>query len=213
MNYPNNGWGDFFQKESKKDYFIKLLNVLEKEYANKEIYPSKDRIFRSFNVTDFENVKVVILGQDPYHGEGEANGLAFSTDKKTLPPSLKNIYKELYNDLEITKKDGDLLSWAEQGILLINTVLTVEKDSPLSHRNIGWEIFTNNLIEYLSQNKESIIFVLWGKKAQEKTFLINEKKHTIMKSAHPSPFSYNRGFKDSRPFSKINKILKSKIEW
>lgn len=183
------------------------------------IYPPKELIFRALELTPFENIKVVILGQDPYHGEGEANGLAFSVNKGVeLPPSLRNIYEELKSDMGIKiPNHGDLTSWAKQGVLLLNSVLTVEKDKPASHRNIGWEEYTDSIIKKISDKKENIVFILWGKYAQSKKAFIDERKHLVISSPHPSPFSANKGFFGSKPFSKTNTYLKSKgkkeIDW
>lgn len=183
------------------------------------IYPPKELIFRALELTPFENIKVVILGQDPYHGEGEANGLAFSVNKGVeLPPSLRNIYEELKSDMGIKiPNHGDLTSWAKQGVLLLNSVLTVEKDKPASHRNIGWEEYTDSIIKKISDKKENIVFILWGKYAQSKKDFIDERKHLVISSPHPSPFSANKGFFGSKPFSKTNTYLKSKgkkeIDW
>lgn len=183
------------------------------------IYPPKELIFRALELTPFENIKVVILGQDPYHGEGEANGLAFSVNKGVkLPPSLRNIYEELKSDMGIKiPNHGDLTSWAKQGVLLLNSVLTVEKDKPASHRNIGWEEYTDSIIKKISDKKENIVFILWGKYAQSKKDFIDERKYLVISSPHPSPFSANKGFFGSKPFSKTNTYLKSKgkkeIDW
>ena len=188
-----------------------------KNYNN--IFPPKKQIFRALELTPFENIKVVILGQDPYHGEGEANGLAFSVNKGIkLPPSLRNIYKELESDLGVKPPiQGDLTSWAKQGVLLLNSVLTVEKDKPGSHRNIGWEEYTDTIIKEISDKKENIVFILWGKYAQSKKDLIDERKHLVISSPHPSPFSARKGFFGSKPFSTTNTYLKSKgkkeIDW
>jgi len=191
--------------------------LLFKEYPN--IYPPKEQIFRALKLTPFENIKVVILGQDPYHGEGQANGLAFSVNKGIkVPPSLRNIYKELESDLNIKSPlHGDLTSWAKQGVLLLNSVLTVEKDNPGSHKNIGWEEYTDSLIKEISDKKKNIVFILWGKYAESKKSLIDEKKHFIISSPHPSPFSARKGFFGSKPFSRTNSYLKIKgkkeIDW
>ena len=170
-------------------------------------------------LTPYSNVKVVIVGQDPYHGEKEANGLSFSVSPGIkLPPSLKNIYKELYDDLKIDRKDnGDLTDWAEQGVLLLNAVLTVEKDKPASHRNIGWELLTDYIIKTLNEKKEPIVFILWGNFAKNKAKLITNQRHLIITSSHPSPFSARYGFFGSKPFSKANNFLISNdispIKW
>lgn len=211
-----NSWDEILKEEFKKDYFVNIEKQLEK--TNKIIYPKKENIFRALKLTDYNDIKVVILGQDPYHGENEANGLCFSVYKDVkIPPSLRNIFKELKEDLNIERDNTDLSDWALQGILLLNTILTVEKDKPFSHKNLGWNYFTDNIINKINQKKESVIFVLWGNAAREKKKLITNKNHIIIESAHPSPLSYTRGFKNSKPFSKINKILKEQnkkeIKW
>lgn len=213
-----NSWDKILKEEINKDYFKNLVIFLNKEDLTKIIYPKKEDLFKSLKVTDYDNVKVLILGQDPYHGEGEANGLCFSVNagiKK--PPSLNNIFKELKEDLNIERTNTDLIDWAVQGVLLLNTVLTVEKDKPFSHKNIGWEMFTDNIIKELNNKKEPVIFVLWGNAAREKKKYITNNIHKIIESPHPSPFSYEKGFKGSKPFSKINNYLKlhnfKEIKW
>lgn len=213
-----NSWDKILKEEINKDYFKNLVIFLNKEDLTKIIYPKKEDLFKALKVTDYDNVKVLILGQDPYHGEGEANGLCFSVNagiKK--PPSLNNIFKELKEDLNIERTNTDLIDWAVQGVLLLNTVLTVEKDKPFSHKNIGWEMFTDNIIKELNNKKEPVIFVLWGNAAREKKKYITNNIHKIIESAHPSPFSYEKGFKGSKPFSKINNYLKlhnfKEIKW
>ena len=181
-------------------------------------YPEYAHIFDCLRYTDYSDVKVVIIGQDPYHGESEAHGLCFSVrDGVPRPPSLNNIFKELYNDLGITKVNNDLTSWAKQGVLLLNSIMTVVKDHPLSHKDKGWEIFTDNIIRYLNNREKPIVFVLWGSYARSKKELITNKKHLIIESVHPSPLSANRGFFGSKPFSKINNFLISQnmepIDW
>ena len=213
-----NEWDIILKEEYKKDYFKKLVKFLNEENKNKTIFPKKEDLFKALKLTDYKDVSVVILGQDPYHGIGEANGLCFSVNRGVqMPPSLKNIFKELKSDLNIERTNTDLTDWSKQGILLLNTVLTVEKDKAFSHRDKGWESFTDKIIEKLNQKEEPIIFVLWGNAARSKKTIITNKKHIIIESAHPSPLSYNRGFKDSKPFSKINnelkKIGKSEIKW
>jgi uracil-DNA glycosylase len=214
----NNTWDDILQEELNKDYFKKLVQFLNEECKTKTIYPKKEDLFKALKYTDYKDVKVVILGQDPYHGEGEANGLCFSVNHSIAnPPSLQNIFKELQEDLNIDRTDSDLSDWARQGVLLLNTVLTVEKDKPFSHRGKGWEIFTDSIISKLNEREEPIVFVLWGNAARSKKELITNKKHFIIESAHPSPLSYNKGFKGSKPFSKVNICLKSinnkEINW
>ena len=198
-----------------------IKNFLYREYSkNKIIYPSKSLIFNAFNLCDFEEVKVIILGQDPYHGPDQAHGLSFSVKKNIpFPPSLKNIIKELENDIGVKfqQNDGNLSKWAKQGVFLLNTTLTVEKSKPLSHSKIGWELFTDKVIELLSEKKQNLVFILWGKHAQAKNQLIDNSKHLVISSTHPSPLSAHRGFFGSKPFSQTNKFLISKnineINW
>lgn len=198
---------------------MKAQLLIKEAYNQDNIYPPKDTVLRALQLTPFEKTKVVILGQDPYHGKGEANGLAFSVNNGIkLPPSLRNIFKELQNDLGyLPPTSGDLTAWAKQGVLLLNSVLTVKKDLPTSHRNLGWQKYTDSLITELSSKKENLVFILWGKYAQEKITLIDWDKHMVIQSPHPSPFSANRGFFGSKPFSKTNAYLKSKgiseIDW
>ncbi len=213
-----NNWDKVLNEEIHKEYFKELVKFLDEERKYKTIYPNKIDIFKALQLTDYNDVNVVILGQDPYHGEGEANGLCFSVNHGIQsPPSLKNIFKELKEDLNIDRTDTDLSDWAKQGILLLNTVLTVEKKKPLSHRNKGWEIFTDKIIEILNKKDDPIIFILWGNPARSKKVLITNKKHMIVESSHPSPFAYLKGFKGSKPFSKTNNLLKSvnkkEINW
>lgn len=213
-----NDWDKILIKETKKDYFKNIISFIDKEYNEKTIYPKKENIFRALKLTSYNNVNVVILGQDPYHGENEANGLCFSVNNGIkIPPSLQNIFKELQNDLKIKRSNTDLSDWANQGVLLLNTVLTVEKDNAFSHRNKGWEIFTDKIIECLNEKDNPVVFILWGNAARSKKKLITNKKHMIIESSHPSPLSYYRGFEGSKPFSKANKLLKSvnkkEISW
>ena len=188
-----------------KEFYKKVMH----EYELKEIYPPKDYIFNALKLTSYKDTKVVIVGQDPYHGEGEAHGLSFSVQKGVkIPPSLKNIYKELYSDLGIVPEDnGDLSKWAKQGVLLLNSVLTVEKDKAASHRDIGWDAITDYIIKLLNLKEEPIVFILWGNFAKKKAKLITNEKHLIITSAHPSPLSASRGFFGSKPFSKANNFL------
>ena len=188
-----------------KNFYKKIIH----EYDTKEIYPPKDYIFNALKLTSYENTKVVIVGQDPYHGKGEAHGLSFSVQKGIkIPPSLKNIYKELYDDLGVLPKDnGDLTGWALQGVLLLNSVLTVEKDKAASHRNLGWEPMTDYIIKLLNLKDEPVVFILWGNFAKEKAKLITNPHHYIIMSPHPSPFSAYSGFFGSKPFSKTNEFL------
>lgn len=213
-----NSWDDVLKEEIHKDYFKKLVKFLNEESKCKEIYPKSVNLFRALKLTDYKDVNVVILGQDPYHGENEANGLCFSVNHGVrTPPSLQNIFKELKSDLGITRTDTDLSDWARQGILLLNTVLTVEKDKPFSHRDKGWEIFTDVIIKKLNEKQDPIVFILWGSAARSKKILLTNKIHMIVESAHPSPLSYYKGFGGSRPFSKTNALLKSvnkkEIKW
>lgn len=208
INVVKNEWDNILSEEYKKEYFLKLVNFVNGEYQKKVIFPEKRNIFRALSLTDFDNVKVVILGQDPYHGVGEAQGLAFSVPSNVqIPPSLRNIFKELYDDLGINRKEKDLTDWAEQGVLLLNTVLTVEKDKAFSHKDKGWEIFTDEVIKRIASCDKPIVFVLWGSSARSKKYLITNKKHLVIESAHPSPLSASRGFFGSKPFSKINEYL------
>jgi uracil-DNA glycosylase len=203
-------WNNIIKQEEKKPYFIELNKFLDNEYKNKTIYPARKNIFKAFELCKYDNLKVVILGQDPYHQPNQAQGLAFSTPASMKnPPSMVNILKELLDDISNTNcLDGDLTPWAKQGVLLINSVLSVEHNKANSHKNKGWEIFTDNIIKHISENMEGIIFVLWGNPAIKKSKLIDQNKHFILTSAHPSPLSSYRGFFGSKPFSKINEILK-----
>ena len=214
----NKKWDEVLSNEFKKDYFKKIGIFVKNEYNKKEIYPKYNDIFNALRYTDYNDVKVVILGQDPYHGYNEAHGLSFSVKKGTpMPPSLQNIFKELENDLNIKKTDSDLTSWAKQGVFLLNSIMTVEKDKPLSHKDKGWEIFTDNIIKCLNEREKPIVFVLWGSYARSKKVLITNKRHLVLESVHPSPLSAYRGFFGSKPFSKINAFLEKnnieKIEW
>ena len=214
----NKKWDIVLKDEFKKDYFRKLGIFVKQEYKTKTVFPPYENIFDALRFTDYDDVKVVILGQDPYHGLGEAHGLSFSVRKGIkMPPSLLNILKELYNDLGIKRTTSDLTDWAKQGVLLLNSIMTVEKDKPLSHKDKGWEIFTDTVISKLNERKEPVIFVLWGSFARSKKELITNKNHKIIESVHPSPLSASRGFFGSKPFSKINKYLKDmnkkEIEW
>lgn len=212
-----NDWDDILKDIYNEEYFKKLMLKVNSEYENKVIYPPKKEIFNAFKLTPFKDVLVVIVGQDPYHGEGEAHGLSFSVrDGIKLPPSLKNIYKELNNDLGVPiKTSGDLSSWAKQGVLMLNSSLTVEKDNANSHSKIGWQQFTDDVIRIIDNNKRNVVFILWGNYARSKKKLI--KNNYIIESAHPSPFSAYNGFFGSKPFSKCNNYLKSnglkEIEW
>ena len=204
-----NNWDELLKDEYEKDYFNKLKTFVINEYKNKTIYPKMSEIFNAFTKTSYENVKVVILGQDPYHGENEAEGLSFSVKIGIQkPPSLINIFTELKNDLGIDPPNhGSLVSWAEQGVLLLNSTLTVVKDSPRSHANRGWEIFTDEIIKLINKKETPVVFILWGSDARSKKSIITNKKHLIIESAHPSPLSAYRGFFGSRPFSRTNDFL------
>ena len=214
----NKNWDIVLESEYKKEYFQKLINFVDNEYKTKIIYPEYDNIYNALKYTDYNEVKVVILGQDPYHGEGEAHGLSFSllpNIKRT--PSLNNIFKELYSDLGIKRENNTLTDWAKQGVLLLNAILTVEKDKPASHANRGWEQFTDNIISRINECDRPIVFILWGNYARSKKVLITNSKHLIIESPHPSPFSARTGFFNSKPFSKTNEFLEKnnikKIEW
>ncbi len=215
----NNDWDEVLKVIWESEGFKKFYRIIENEYQTKTIFPPQDHIFNALKLTPYHNVKVVIVGQDPYHGVGEAHGLSFSVQKGIkVPPSLKNIYKELYDDLGIMPyNEGDLTKWATQGVLLLNAVLTVEKDKPASHRNLGWERLTDYIIKALNQKKEPVVFILWGNFAKEKKALITNPIHCIITSPHPSPFSANSGFFGSKPFSKTNEFLKKNnltpIDW
>lgn len=209
-----NDWQDVLGEEFDKPYYKELREFLKKEYAEQVIFPPKELMWSAFEETPFRNVKVVILGQDPYHGEGQAHGLSFSVQPGFKhPPSLRNIFKELDTDIGCAKpEDGSLTKWAEQGVLLLNTVLTVRQGAAHSHKGQGWEQFTDAAIRKLSERQEPVIFVLWGRPAQQKKALIDTKRHTIIESVHPSPLSASRGFFGSRPFSQINDALEARGE-
>lgn len=210
MQLVGNKWDEILDEEYHKDYFKKIVLYINKAYKERPIYPPKSYILRALSLTDYDNVKVVILGQDPYHGTAKANGLAFAVNPGVkLPPSLKNIYKELNSDLNIPISDkGDLTCWAKEGVLLLNSVLTVEKDKPASHKNLGWENFTDAIIKKINEKDTPVVFILWGNFARSKKSLITNPKHLVLEATHPSPFSCNSGFFGSRPFSKTNKFLK-----
>lgn len=205
-------WEDIIDLEKQKDYYKSLEKEINKRYETTTVFPEKQNIFKAFSLTKLDNLKVVILGQDPYHGFGQAQGLAFSTPANIKnPPSMQNILKEIQSDLgkKSVCEDGDLTPWAKQGVLLLNTILTVEEAKPKSHHNLGWEVFTDNIIKYISDNCEDTIFILWGSPAISKTKLIDRKKHHILTAPHPSPLSSYRGFFACKHFSKTNDILKS----
>ena len=212
-------WNEILAEEIQKDYYQELQAFVQKRRAEVRVFPDEKNVFNALELTPFESVKVVILGQDPYHGFGQAHGLSFSVQKGIpLPPSLKNIYKELREDIggELPT-EGDLSHWAKQGVLLLNTVLTVEEGNANSHKGIGWERLTNRLIESLNELNHPVIFILWGKPAQDKETLITNPNHIILKAPHPSPLSAYRGFFGSKPFSRVNDILiqqgQSPIRW
>lgn len=214
LTSPN--WAKALASNFEMPYFVELASFLQKEIAaQKTIFPALPQVFEAFNLCDINQVKVVIIGQDPYHQPGQANGLAFSVAKgQPLPPSLRNIFKELANDKEAAqqskeKLNGDLAAWAKQGVLLLNTVLTVEAAKPNAHSNRGWEIFTDQTIRLLNEQEQPLVFILWGKPAQSKINLIDTSKHFCIESPHPSPLAAYRGFFGSKPFSKTNNYLKS----
>jgi len=212
-------WQKIIKQEQTKEYYKKLDKFLDDEYKTKKIYPSKDKIFTAFDLCSYDKLKVVILGQDPYHQPNQAQGLAFSTPASIKnPPSMVNIIKEVISDIgDCDCLDGDLTPWAKHGILLINTVLTVQDSSANSHKKQGWETFTDNIIKHISEHKKDIVFILWGAGAIKKSKIIDETKHHIITSVHPSPLSSYRGFFGSKPFSKTNDFLKSinkeQIKW
>ena len=213
-----NDWDTILAAEYSKPYFLKIKEKVRDEYKNKTIFPPASRVFYALRETSYKDTRVVILGQDPYHGVGEANGLCFSVNEGIkMPPSLKNIYKELYDDLGIARTTTDLSDWAKSGVLLLNSVLTVEKDKPASHKMIGWEEFTDSIIQKLNEKNEPVVFILWGNFAKSKIKYITNPNHLIISSSHPSPFSVNYGFFGSKPFSKTNEFLKQnglkEIEW
>lgn len=218
MSLMDKSWEKVLRKEMDKPYFRKLMDYLNQAYEKETIFPDKNEIFQAFQLTPYDRVKVVILGQDPYHGKGQAEGLAFSVKKGVkIPPSLRNIFIELESDLQIDKPDhGSLVSWAKEGVLLLNTVLTVREGEANSHAGQGWKIFTDEVIKKLGQRKEPAVFILWGNQAKEKEKFI-ASHHRIISSAHPSPLSARRGFFDSKPFSKANEYLEAMgnepIDW
>ncbi len=214
-----NDWDELLKDEFEKEYYLKLRAFLMEEYGDKSIYPSMDDIFNALKFSSFKDTKVVILGQDPYHGEGQSHGLSFSVKKGIkIPPSLRNIYKELNSDLGVyIPNNGYLKKWADQGVLLLNTSLTVRDGDANSHSKIGWEVFTDKIIALLNEREKPVVFILWGNNAKSKEKLITNKNHFIIKSVHPSPLSASRGFFGSRPFSRTNEFLKSvgekPIDW
>lgn len=204
-------WKEVLQPIKESAYFKNLWEKVKLQYNSTQCFPPKDEIFRALELTEFDDVEVVIIGQDPYHNDGQANGLCFSVSENvTAPPSLKNIFIELKEDVGVERKNKDLQDWAKQGVLLLNATLTVQAHQPNSHKNLGWEVFTDFIIKEISDKKENVVFVLWGAFAQKKASLIDSNKHHIIQSAHPSPFSVYRGFFGSKPFSKINNYLLEK---
>ena len=214
-----NHFKDIIDEESKKDYYIKLHEFIDNEYKTKTIYPPRENIFFALKNTPYEYVKVVIIGQDPYHGEGEAHGMCFSVNPGIkIPPSLQNIYKEIRRDLGCNiPNNGYLLKWARQGVLMLNAVLTVEKDKPASHQGKGWEIFTDRIIEEVNKKDTPVVFLLWGNFAKQKASLITNPKHLVLTSSHPSPFAVRYGFDGCSHFSKTNEFLEktgqAPIDW
>lgn len=217
--FPDNlppGWRALLDEEKNKDYFRSLTKFLKSEYqSGKKIFPSQDRILKALQSVDYDDVKVVILGQDPYHGTEQAVGLCFAVpgSLKPKPPSLVNIFKEIKSDLgvELSPQDSELTGWTKQGVLLLNTVLTVRANQAFSHRHKGWETFTDKIISILNQREKPIVFILWGAAAQSKTEIIDTKRHFILKAAHPSPLSAHKGFFGCKHFSRVNQILSEKI--
>jgi uracil-DNA glycosylase len=212
-------WKKLLADEFERLYFKKLMSFLDEEQSSQIVYPSEHDVFNAFNTTSFEKIKVVILGQDPYHGKGQAHGLAFSVKENvSFPPSLRNIFQEYSSDLGYkAPSSGNLTKWAEEGVFLLNTVLTVRANEANSHKNMGWETFTDSVIKLISEGREHIVFILWGKPAQQKAKLIDQERHLILKSSHPSPLSSYRGFFGSCPFTKTNNYLKEcgieEVDW
>ena len=219
MQLVGNSWDQILEDEYHKDYFKKIVLYINKAYKEREIYPPKNYILRALYLTDYKDVKVVILGQDPYHGDNQAEGLSFSVKNSvSRPPSLQNIFKELESDLNIKVSDNNsLVPWAEEGVLLLNAVLTVERKKPASHQSIGWETFTDEVIKIINEKQTPVVFILWGNYARSKKKLITNSIHYIIESPHPSPFSAYNGFFGSKPFSRTNNFLISKnikpINW
>ena len=219
MGIVANDWIPYFKEESEKEYYKKLTKTMASEYASRQIFPPKDQIFSAFLLTPYKDVKVVILGQDPYHNEHQAHGLCFSVQKGVeIPPSLVNIYQELHDDLGCyILNNGYLVKWAEQGVLMLNTVLTVRAHQANSHRMLGWETFTDRVIELVDAKEEPVVFLLWGTPAQKKAEMLHNPNHLVLKAPHPSPLSAYRGFFGCKHFSKTNEFLKAHglepIDW
>ena len=217
--FISNDWEPILNHEFNQEYMKELFKQLHKEYDSEVVYPPKNEVFRAFQLTPYSETKVVILGQDPYHGPHQANGLSFSVEEGTkFPPSLRNIFNELVEDIKCEyPSSGDLSSWAKQGVLLLNTTLTVKESQPMSHTGMGWERFTDVVLSEINKKSTPVVFILWGKHAQSKKKLIDQSKHFVIESAHPSPFSARNGFFGSKPFSKTNEFLKknniSPIKW
>ena len=215
----NNEWDDVLAEEFKKDYFLKIKEFIDDEYSSKTVYPPYDEIFNAFKLTSLSDVRVVILGQDPYHEEGQAHGLAFSTPHgRPIPRSLKNIFKEINEEYSYPiPESGCLENWAKQGVFILNTVLTVEKGNANSHSKCGWQTFTDNVIKILNNQNQPIVFLLWGKQAEKKKELLTNPNHLVLVTSHPSPFSARRGFFGSNHFKLANEFLKEKgldeINW
>lgn len=214
-----NDWDEILSDEFKKTYYLELREFLKEEYRNKTIYPNMNNIFEVLKHTSYKDTKVLILGQDPYHGENQANGLSFSVTETTkIPPSLRNIFTELVSDIKCDyPPSGDLTKWAKEGVLLLNSILSVGAGKPMSHASMGWELFTDYILSCLNEKDYPIVFILWGNHARSKKRLINQQKHLVLESVHPSPLSAHRGFFGSCPFSKANAFLVSKgihpIDW
>ncbi|WDF52310.1 uracil-DNA glycosylase [Paenibacillus sp. KACC 21273] len=214
-----NDWDEVLKDEMEKPYFQQLMTWLDQEYEEAVVYPPRDLLFQAFRLTPYAEVKAVILGQDPYHGAGQAEGLSFSVMPGVrVPPSLRNIYIELKEDLNIpTPNHGSLVQWGKEGVLLLNTALTVRESKPASHRGKGWEQFTDAVIHALNDRSEPMVFLLWGNHAAEKEFFIDQERHLIIRSAHPSPFAARKGFFGSKPFSRTNEFLEQHgerpIDW
>jgi uracil-DNA glycosylase len=219
MSILKNDWADLLSSEFEQPYYLELRQFLKREYSTHTIYPNMHDIFNALHLTSYADTKVVILGQDPYHGAGQAHGLSFSVKPGVpAPPSLQNMFKELRSDLGCTiPNHGYLAGWAEQGVLLLNTVLTVREGVPNSHKDKGWEIFTNRVIGHLNDREQPVLFILWGSHAGQKSQLITNKRHRILRSVHPSPLSAHRGFFGSKPYSQANAFLSSigskEINW